>query len=587
MHSKGFHHRMNKLSQKSFRIVRIRPYSSEGGCIVYADVPDGIWDAAEPGEPEDLRNDLDSCWEEILDHCQEIRGCIYPVLVLSADGRRLLRVRGLDGELFLPEGVEEVADYAVANKCNDGIEDEHNNSISRIVWNGSIRRIGKEAFASAVTNLLALPPTVEFVGEDPFSGNSIVRCDYIVSCQCHCADTSHVWHYKDYRRLLDDMAWIEHVCNCYGSVDEFVRNIHGIFENIVDDIGNHSMCILEDVIKLPGVKAFLSSYWTLRRLKEADGWPFFRILRCLEAVGELPQLEEVSESPWLDSNLWKRGKREAASPLCENYYMLLLEDETRSRKEKLDMVRMIMLGFHYGLKRAFPLYPLHCFHEDRGYQHPDYKNHDFVKYHCSWTNWHRMGHDEEILDAINKDAKARFIMRLTVCGTSIGKVIMAHLFQMKALSCIAAVYKYYPKTEKRFPLNDLLLAAILNWPFESILNLIDAIEREMPGRISKVKDALGNNALWYLMMTQPGPYYTREGRFRFGYWLGISNEKIAKRLVELGVDPFETTPTGLSWYEIAFGEDDTRNEVVINPRIAFLSMLRKRMMDMGKSQDFP
>ena len=345
------------------------------------------------------------------------------------------------------------------------------------------------------------------------------------------------------------------------------------------------MCILEDVIKLPVVKAFLSSYWTLRRLKEAGGWPFFRILRCLEAVGELPRLEEVAELP-LETNPW-RGKREAASPLCENYYMLLLEDETRSRKEKLDMVRMIMLGFHYGLKRAFPLYPLHCFHEDRGYQHPDYKNHDFVKYHCSWTDWHRMGHDEEILDAINKDAKARFIMRLTVCGTSIGKVIMAHLFQKKALSCIAAVYKYYPKTEKRFPLNDLLLAAILNWPFESILNLIDAIEREMPGRISKVKDALENNALWYLMMTQPGPYYTREGRFRFGYWLGISNDKIARRLVELGMDPFETTPTGLSWYEIAFGEDDTQNMVVVNPRIAFLSMLKKRMMDMGESQDVP
>jgi hypothetical protein len=53
------------------------------------------------------------------------------------------------------------------------------------------------------------------------------------------------------------------------------------------------------------------------------------------------------------------------------------------------------------------------------------------------------------------------------------------------------------------------------------------------------------------------------------------------------MDPFETTPTGLSWYEIAIGEDATRNKMVINPRIAFLSMLKKRMMDMGESQDVP
>ena len=119
------------------------------------------------------------------------------------------------------------------------------------------------------------------------------------------------------------------------------------------------------------------------------------------------------------------------------------------------------------------------------------------------------------------------------------------------------------------------------------MSLIDAVEREMPGRISKVRDALGNNALWYLLLTRDGSYYGSyylpDGRYRFGY----DNENIAKRLVELGVDPFETTPTGLSWYEIAIGEDDTRNNVVMNPRIAFLSMLKKRMMDMGEFQDVP
>ena len=97
---------MNKLPQKSFRIVRVRPYSYEEGCIVYVDIPDGMWNAAEPDEPEDLRSGLDCCWEEILDRCQEIRGRIHPVLVLSTDGRRLLRIRGLKGTLFLPEGVD-------------------------------------------------------------------------------------------------------------------------------------------------------------------------------------------------------------------------------------------------------------------------------------------------------------------------------------------------------------------------------------------------------------------------------------------------------------------------------------------------
>ena len=79
------------------------------------------------------------------------------------------------------------------------------------------------------------------------------------------------------------------------------------------------------------------------------------------------------------------------------------------------------------------------------------------------------------------------------------------------------------------------------------------------------------------------PGYTSYGIYR----LGVGSEKIAKRLVELGMNPFETTPAGLSWYEIAIGEDDRKNKVVINPRIAFLSMLKKRMVDMGESQDFP
>jgi hypothetical protein len=132
------------------------------------------------------------------------------------------------------------------------------------------------------------------------------------------------------------------------------------------------------------------------------------------------------------------------------------------------------------------------------------------------------------------------------------------------------------------PLNDLVLNA-LSWPVDDVMSLIDAVEREMPGRISKVRDALGNNALWYLLLARDGSYYLLDGRYRFG----DDNEKIAKRLVELGTDPFETTPTGLSWYEIAIGEDDMQNNVVVNPRIAFLSMLKKRMMDMGESQDVP
>ena len=110
---------MNKVSQKSFRIVRGRPYSSEGGCIVYVVPPE----VAECHWQEDYFQLWESFWEDIIVYCGKIRGCIYPVLVLSADGRRLLRVRGLDGTLLLPEGVEEVADYAAANNCNDGIED--------------------------------------------------------------------------------------------------------------------------------------------------------------------------------------------------------------------------------------------------------------------------------------------------------------------------------------------------------------------------------------------------------------------------------------------------------------------------------
>ena len=173
------------------------------------------------------------------------------------------------------------------------------------------------------------------------------------------------------------------------------------------------------------------------------------------------------------------------------------------------------------------------------------------------------------------------MMLLALSGGSVKKTMMSALFVTKASSCIASLYKHYPKTEKKFPLNDLVLAALLRWPFADIMNLVEALEREMPGRISKVKDELGYNALWYLMKKkEEGPHYLPDGRYRFG----IGCENAAKRLVELGMDPFETTPTGLSWYEIAIGEDDVQNKVVMAPRFVFLSMLKKRAIDMRESE---
>ena len=536
---------MNNLPQKSFRIVRVRPYSCEEGCIVYVDTPDGILNAAEPGDPEDLRSGLDSCWEEILDYCQEFRGCIHPVLVLSADGRRLLRVSGLKGELFLPEGVEEVAGYAAT--------DEDDNEISRIVWNGSIRRIGKEAFLGAVTYAAVLPPTVESIGDSPFRG------DYIVSCQCHFGDAvdknhlapSSVRRYKNYRRFLDDMVWIGHVCTGYGSVHEFARDVRGLLENFDGDEK-----ILDQVKEQSEVMTFLSSYWVLRQLKEVDG----KLLEVLCTRGA-----HTDEEIEVDGEVTKFSLR-------EKYFMLILEDDTTPRKHKVEIARKIMTDRCKGLESTFPLYPLHFFHEDGGYWYPGVGG-DLC---CD-----RRVRDNELLDAINKDAASRFMMLIDVRGISVKKTIMTALFEAKAASCIAAAYAHYPKTDQKIPLNDVVLTALLYWPFAGTMSLIDAVEREMPGRISKVKDALGNNALWYLMMNQLGPCYLPDGRYRFG----VGSENAAKRLVKLGVDPFETTPTGLSWYEIAIGEDDTRNMVVMNPRIAFLSMLKKRMMDRSESQD--
>ena len=253
--------------------------------------------------------------------------------------------------------------------------------------------------------------------------------------------------------------------------------------------------------------------------------------------------------------------------------MLILDDDTTPRKSKAEIVRKIMMKGGGLQDRALPLYPLHYFYEDRDYDYPEVRR----SFDCA-----RKVRDHELLDAIDKDAAVRFMMLVAISGISVKKKIMAALIAAKASSCIAAVYAHYPKTEQMIPLNDLVLNA-LSWPVDDVMSLIDAVEREMPGRISKVRDALGNNALWYLLLTRGGSYYLPDGRHRFGY----DNEKIAKRLVELGVDPFETTPTGLSWYEIAIGEDDTQNNVVLNPRIAFLSMLKKRMVDMGESQDFP
>ncbi len=552
---------MNKLSQKSFRIVRVRPYSCEEGCIVYADIPDSIWNAAEPGDPEDLRNGWDSCWEEILDYCQEFRGCVYPVLILSADGRKLLRVSGLKGELFLPEGVEEVADYAATA--------EDDNEISRIVWNGSIRRIGEEAFAFAVTNLVVLPPTVEFVGKGPFRGNFIVRGDYIVSCQCHCDDTVkmnpyatfHLCRYKDYRRFLDDMAWIEHICNGYGSVDEFVRDVRGLLENFDGD--KH---VLKYVMELDGVRDFLSSYWTLRRLREVDG--------------------QLAEFLCLDYG--------TDGELCESFCMLLLEDDSIPRKERSEKARMVMMGVDYrsyrplGVTNTLPLIPPYLFHEEVWYASREVRNmaREHLSSNCFCANGRRV-RDSELLAAIKDDSKSRFMMLLALKGLAVNKTVLAALVAAKACSCISAAYAQYPKIEKYLPLDDFVLFAIADWYSGEIIRLIEAMEREMPGRIVQIKNPLGYNALWYLLMKydrhHEGPYYLDDGLYR----LGPENEKVAKRLIELGVDPFETPPTGLSWYEIAIGEDDTRNMVVMNPRIAFLSMLKKRMMDMGESQDVP
>ncbi len=544
---------MNNLSQKSFRIVRIRPYSCEGGCIVYVDIPDGIWNAAEPGEPEDLRNDLDSCWEEILDHCQEIRGCIYPVLVLSADGRRLLRVRGLSGTLLLPEGVEEVADDAAT--CKD------DNRIYRIVWNGTIRRIGNEAFLSfrLDDDTVALPPTVEFVGDRAFDVADFSVC--VVSSQCHCGDIvgnrseeSYVCRYKNYRRFLEDMAWIKYDCEVNCSVVKFVRDVRSLLENFDGDLN-----VLPYVVKNTDMMEFLSSYWILRRLKELDG-PLSEAL-CTRYFFS-------SFSVWMETY--------QTFSLKDMYVMLILEDDTTPRKSKVEVARKTILesdGGPWDHERALPLCPLHLFYEDRGHDYP---------VACRSFDCAGKVRDHELLDAIDKDAASRFMMRVAVSGVSVKKKIMAALIAARASSCIAAVYAHYPKTEQMIPLNDLVLNA-LSWPVDDVMSLIDAVEREMPGRISKVRDALGNNALWYLLLARDGSYYLLDGRYRFG----DDNEKIAKRLVELGTDPFETTPTGLSWYEIAIGEDDMQNNVVVNPRIAFLSMLKKRMMDMGEFQDVP
>ena len=547
---------MNKVSQKSFRIVRVRPYSPEGGCIVYVDIPEGIWNAAEPGESEDLRSGLDCYWEEILDHCQEIRGCIYPVLVLSADGRRLLRVRGLSGRLLLPEGVEEVADAAAT--CKD------DNTIYGIVWNGTIRRIGNEAFLSfrLVDDTVALPPTVEFVGDRAFIIADFSVC--VVSSQCHCGDIvdnnseeSYVCRYKNYRRFVEDMAWIkydcEYDCEVNRSVDEFVKDVHSLLENFDGDLN-----VLLYVVKRTDMVVSLYSYWILRRVKELDG-PLLETLctRCIEAYSRYCGIYTEGVNFSLD----------------EIYVMLILDDDTTPRKSKAEIVRKIMMKGGGLQDRALPLYPLHYFYEDRDYDYPEVRR----SFDCA-----RKVRDHELLDAIDKDAAVRFMMLVAISGISVKKKIMAALIAAKASSCIAAVYAHYPKTEQTIPLNDLVLNA-LSWPLDDVMSLIDAVEREMPGRISKVRDALGNNALWYLLLTRGGSYYLPDGRHRFGY----DNEKIAKRLVELGVDPFETTPTGLSWYEIAIGEDDTQNNVVLNPRIAFLSMLKKRMVDMGESQDFP
>ena len=566
---------MNKVSQKSLRIVRGRPYSLEGGCIVYVVPPDP--EVAGCRWRDDYFQLRESVWEDIIGYCGKIRGCIYPVLVLSADGRRLLRIRRLKGTLLLPEGVEEVADYAATA--------EDDNEISRIVWNGSIRRIGNCAFWGSVTNLVVFPPTVEFIGGDPFTCNYSVLCKHIVSSQCHCADTVnmkacatfHLCRYKDYRRFLDDMAWIEHICNGYGSVGEFVRDVRGLLENFDGD-----KQILKYVMELDGVEDFLSSYWNLRRLKEVD-WQLAEFL-CLDSC--------------------PKGE------LCNSFCMLLLEDDSIPRKERSEKARMVMMGVDYRsyenlavyAQPTLPLISPALFHEEIWYASRKVLDEAWsfcVEYYRlrmdDWTLEYyrrasvnrRRALDSDLLAAIKDDSKSRFLMLLAIKGIAVKKTVVGALVAEKAFSCISAAYVQYPKMEKYLPMNDFVIAAIVKWRSDGIMRLIEAIEREMPGRIAQVKDSLGNNALWYLLMKEEadreGPCYTHEGQYR----MGSENEKVAKRLIELGMNPFETTPTGLSWYEIAIGEDDTRNKVVVNPRIAFLSMLKERMMDMGESQGAP
>ena len=114
---------MDKWQHKAFRIIRVRPYSCENGCIVYVDVPDGIWNAAEPDETEDLSSGFDCRWEEILDRCQLVRGSIYPVIVLSAGGRKLLRIRGLKVQrrkLRVPESRGKRNHSAILGKIANG-----------------------------------------------------------------------------------------------------------------------------------------------------------------------------------------------------------------------------------------------------------------------------------------------------------------------------------------------------------------------------------------------------------------------------------------------------------------------------------
>lgn len=469
-----------------------------------------------------------------------------PCLLLSPDGRTLVRVLNWSGVLTFPESVTKVADGAASTESP---------RIGVVMWGKTLKQIGRDAFPDVESSSVVLPPTVEYVGQDAFDGNY-----FLASENCRCDDDPDndgiVPRYQDYGEYLRLSAITNQICGAKGDIHELLENVRDMLNNI--RYRGERRDVIKIVSKHGSRIGEMLTAENFMKCRTEDDQQLFNDLFC----ADWPVLERKDDN---------------GCPRREMFYRQMIFNPSIPRTDRTEFARGIA-SYRFGTIENRTLFELFTT-ADLHYQKDD---EDLRLDNNLWANGlptlNRSLRDNQLLAAIRDDAKTRFLMLLDIKGITVRKTVFAHLIERRAVKCLTALYLRYPEKKLPLPLNILFLHACSLWSWIDIHRLIDAVEREMPGRCKTFRDGSGHSALWYLLLR--GDRNRSCHAYFKDFILGAINSRTVKKLVEAGVDPFEEGACGLTWFEVTVGEEGLNRFPFLDSRIWLVTILRKRMTDL-------